>query len=1253
MIASETASTQRGRAIRHAGGLLLVLALHVPAAWADVMAEPPGDPVAAYFFEQEQWTGDPGEVEDVTGNAHDGTAVGAADTSIQEPAIAGDPGTCRYGSFGSGESYIEVAGLSDTLNDTASLAFWIRTTQTGAADAWQSPGVAGVEEEGGTDDIFWGWLDDTGRIGISVGNDYATEQKSTQPINDGAWRHVVLTRDAGSGETRIYINGQLDQTGTTGTGAIGNAYSSIGRIEDSTDPNFVGDLDEVHVFDEVIDPDLVDDLMAQTRPCDVAPAPEGQIAEYRMDEAQWTGASGEVTDSSGNGLHGTAMTAGADGSLPGPVPGRVCNGGRFRGEGFLDDDGQWIQARHYVEVPDSDRLSPLRESTGGSGQMAIGGWFRPAALGGTHGLVHKGQGGSSQEYQVVLDGNQLRVTLWDRWGSPEAQITLGATLTPDAWYYFGLSVERTGNTIDYSAYLFDDNGLVDSDADRIGNFFRGNHDQQKSFDGALVMGAERFSAGAPVNYFDGILDELRFFDQSLGQQEFLDVASITRPCPGEEGEIAGYVISHTGTGVTCVPQPVDITAVDDEGDPVAPEDGTAIDLSTSTGRGDWARIISGGGALATGLDGTGSASYTFPGGEPSTTLSLNHTAIASDPEGVILSAVGPDASGDSGPLVISLAGFRFLADGVPDPIPPQIAGKSSAVGWDASDIALQAVRASDEDPAVCEPAFPAGETVTVEFGAECRDPAACAGTTMAVNGAAIATSDDNGDPGSAPAWSALDLVFGADAAAVIDLEYPDAGAMRLHARYEIPLDDDPGVDQGTPSGDLMRGSSNDFVWRPFGFHVDVAGADTAVGATEPVFAAAGEAFPVTLRAVVWSAADDDGSGQPADGADLADNATTPNFGHGSTTPVATISPEIVAPAGGNSGMMTGTDFDQFDGGEQERGDVTWNEAGFVDMVALLPDYQGAGAVTGAGRDVGRFIPDHFTLAGGDLVDRAELAGCGDGFTYIGERFDAEFTLTARGFAGNRTRNYSGDYARLTAAQLAMGATDDDEDLSGDLVEDASTLEWATGEGEAALELRLARAAPAGPFAGFDVGTSPVDADDVGLLAPDLALDGGAQTHALVGRTMLRFGRIVMDSALGSELAPLALPLHAAYWDGSTWRGNEMDDCTALDLAAEVRLTGDTGATVDGTQTVTLATGGQTEIVEDSPVTLEEGRAALTFSAPGTTGWVDAVLQLEDRYSFLRDDLADDGVFDDDPSARASFGLFGGNTGQIYRDEILR
>lgn len=218
-------------------------------------------------MDEKTWNGASNEVIDSSGNHNHGTAKNGLSTTH-------DLFTCRAGEFDGKDDYIHNEKIDDILRDTASMSFWIKTSQTGNNTAWSAPGISGVEQAGGTDDIFWGWIDTSGHIGISVGDDNLS--KSASVINDGAFHHIVLTRDAMTGAYKIYIDGSLDKSGTTGTGVIGTTFRSIGRIEGGNG-YFKGLLDELKIYSGVLSKDQVEDLYKQPATCNTP-----QIDHYEI-----------------------------------------------------------------------------------------------------------------------------------------------------------------------------------------------------------------------------------------------------------------------------------------------------------------------------------------------------------------------------------------------------------------------------------------------------------------------------------------------------------------------------------------------------------------------------------------------------------------------------------------------------------------------------------------------------------------------------------------------------------------------------------------------------------------------------------------------------------------------------------------------------------------------------------------------------------------------------------------------------------
>ena len=67
--------------------------------------------------------------------------------------------------------------------------------------------------------------------------------------------------------------------------------------------------------------------------------------------------------------------------------------------------------------------------------------------------------------------------------------------------------------------------------------------------------------------------------------------------------------------------------------------------------------------------------------------------------------------------------------------------------------------------------------------------------------------------------------------------------------------------------------------------------------------------------------------------------------------------------------------------------------------------------------------------------------------------------------------------------------------------------------------------------------------------------------------------------------------------------------------------------------------GSSNITGDSELTLIDGQGRFVFAAPGSPGWVALELLLDETavdypLPFLRDDLDDDGAYDNDPPTPA-------------------
>ena len=144
---------------------------------------------------------------------------------------------------------IQENRLATAFGGTLSVSFHLATTQSGNAVASQAPGLAGYNDPTGDKDVFWGWIDDTGRLRLSVGNSAGIA--TPEPVNDGQSRHFVLSRNAANGALAIFQDGRVVATGTGETGVMAvddlEYVDGPGRIEGS--PVALEGAEEIQVFE--------------------------------------------------------------------------------------------------------------------------------------------------------------------------------------------------------------------------------------------------------------------------------------------------------------------------------------------------------------------------------------------------------------------------------------------------------------------------------------------------------------------------------------------------------------------------------------------------------------------------------------------------------------------------------------------------------------------------------------------------------------------------------------------------------------------------------------------------------------------------------------------------------------------------------------------------------------------------------------------------------------------------------------------
>ena len=761
-----------------------------------------------------------------------------------------------------------------------------------------------------------------------------------------------------------------------------------------------------------------------------------------------------------------------------------------------------------------------------------------------------------------------------------------------------------------------------------------------TINGAMsAQGGMNVSGNPSVTYFTSYIDNADFGD-----------TCVASPTP----TVHHYQIEHDGNGLTCSAEPVTIKAC---------LDATCSFLSSNTVSLDFL----GNGNTISSPTFTGSTSFTFNHTTVETlTLSVaNATVNATD------ALVCDDGSGNSCDIAFAETGFRFLVGGAVANIPTQLSGKPSNTGYNSATLALQAIKTNSQTGA-CEAAIV--NDVDIEFAAECTNPGACAGQKVVINGTSIDTHDDSASP---PSYTNVSMDFGSSADNTADFvfNYPDAGRVQLHARYNIPVD-------GLPSGVYMEGSSNAFVVRPFGFYLDVKDLPALLDgdADDPLFKKAGESFEVTVKAVQWQSGDDtDNDGKPDSNAVLSTNATTTNFGNESAIETVVLTPSVSAPLV-SSGVVSNNDFigTSFESGVMTRTDVSWSEVGVMDLVAGLQDaqYIGTGNISG-NLLVGRFSPDRFELVSSIDGDLQVLPG-NPSFAYVGQKdgsdgaikylLQPEFTIKAVNVAGNETRNYTinndsdstQDFMKLTAADITLApittdattkGVDDtlidlDATISGSLVGDAGVngeLTFTMDSSNHFSYQHIANSRVAPFTADIDIIANSIDDGEGTSLADTNGADAGVLKLDPVGLG-IRFGRWYIENSFGPETSDLPMPMYIQHWDGSQFITNSLENLTPYDGTLPANYTLDNAGLNPALNPAVVGVSGAGPLFVD-------GYGVLTVEKPTDGSQGQIRLTYDTAPSWLQYDWDSDGDYDNNPSAIAAFGLYRGNDRIIYWREV--
>ena len=940
-------------------------------------------------------------------------------------------------------------------------------------------------------------------------------------------------------------------------------------------------------------------------------------AEYRFDESSWNGTAGEIRDTSGSVQNASRTTA----SVINIAGGKLCRGATFTSN----------TSNAIIDAV----ATPITPASIGSVDM----WYKSsAAWNSADTVLFDATTVAARPFFLMKRATgALRFAVTDSAGTVlTAETSTAYTFAANTWKHIAVSWNfRPGNNQTLLQIMID-GVLVNT---LTSTPYRTTSSGAIASFGTIFIGDNRTAgvtpAGGSPNGANGTIDEVYIYATEINAtQASADFALTRATCTS----LDHFHIVHNGQQVNCSGAVANVTIeAHDANHALFSLAGTVMNMSTSTVNTTWSSVATINPVINSG---GGNGSYTFSNESSiilgladsmfeTVNINLNSGGIT-EKTGAATSCVAQDYTVGTtcdANLNFVQAGFIIssAANGIEAVIPTQVAGAVS------SNYFLRAVQVTTTT-AACQAALTGPNTVN--FGYECNNPITCsASNLMTINGGAATVIARNNN-GAVASYTPVPMTFDASGNAPFTFTFGDVGMAKLWVNKTI-------------NAVVVAGSSkNAFVTKPFGFTLSGI-KRTSNGALNPgavsaggaMFVKAGEAFTATVTATSQS------------------GAATPNYGKEIAPETVKLTATLVGGLGLTNlpALNNATAFGGFTNGVATGTTFNWPEVGIITIAPSvgLANYLSVGDVVGtASGNVGRFIPDHFSITAG-----ASTPACSSLFTYFGQDgFSTAFTLTAQNLANATTQNYAGAFAKLGLATWAPYVFTSPGLPAGSVLAagaSAPTGAWISGSAAINAIHQVSRPTALTGQTSAVVNAAPSDSDGVTMTATQVAAS-----------TPLRFGRLRVPSAAGSQSRDLKLNVEAQYWNGTAFITNIDDSCTVT--ASNAFNFGNFRKTLVSTDAVILG----------APLTMSMGKGNLTLQKPaaGHAGTYDLSLSLGAspidtaclqawtpsiaasvgaNKGYLQGAWCTSGyggVYGKDPSARITFGVYRGADNLIYQRE---
>ncbi len=407
------------------------------------------------------------------------------------------------------------------------------------------------------------------------------------------------------------------------------------------------------------------------------------------------------------------------------------------------------------------------------------------------------------------------------------------------------------------------------------------------------------------------------------------------------------------------------------------------------------------------------------------------------------------------------------------------------------------------------------------------------------------------------------------------------------------------------------------------------------------------------------------------------NAATTNY---SGSPAASLSACVLPGTGCTLGSLS-TGSWSASAGVVVTATAIYSEAGAFTMKLVDANFATVDAADGstaaerniesAPFNVGRFVPDHFDLAVAStpqLITFNDATCATRSFTYAGQPFGyvtpPSATIMAKNAQAGTTSNYQGSLWKLAVGDVTQTYTAVTGVLDTGLVGAPVVTPTGSGTGtlsaNAADQIAFVRTTPVAPFAAAISLTQTLKDNGENGVAGNGTIDTATpalfSNIAFDSSNEIRFGRLRLSNAHGSELLDLPVPIETQFWNGSAFARNTADFCTRLN-AINVQMSNwqrslnacETSATLSG-----RFNAGRGNLRLYKPGAGNSGSVDLTLRLGATgsgSGCVGGVAGATSGASqpWLQGAWTG-GAYNQDPAARGSFGLYRGNPALIYLRE---